>query len=266
MSRSPPSFAVWSRTASPGRARVGAGDRFRLHAVVAQGARHQFAGRPVDHEVLDGEHVDALRLEQQRHGEGHGARGLGALVPGNDDGVADGLDGRRRRQQHGAPAFEDRGFRRRHARIAALVSGPAHDRHVEHAGVARRLAVAQRMFARPAACRRRACAGPARLVQRHAVLHHEALELAMGFVGDLAPCVLVRNRPAHRHVERHEIGQVGSQRRPLDVAAESPRQKHGGPENGIGRRMQFDRHKNRLHDTPPRRLSPKSPRVSPEGG
>src|SRR6185437_15524516 len=84
------------------------------------------------HAALDAHHLHARGPLEERHGEGHGARRLGAAVPGDQDTLADAGMRVGRRHQHGTAALEQSILERRLGERGEL-RRPLHDDEIENA-------------------------------------------------------------------------------------------------------------------------------------
>ena len=143
----------------------------------------------------------------------------------------------------GTSALEKRRLGSGHARISPLCARTAKDGHVEHAGVTGDLVIAER----PVAGKAIGKAVAAFDMGGNGVLDHEGLEAVMRFVRRFLQCIQVSRRPAHRHVEPDEIGQVGTEKHPFDIAVKTSAEQERGLQHGLDRRMHLDRHENVFH-------------------
>ena len=166
MMRSQPSSSALVRMVSPALS-LAAGLIVMVSAVMPfdlERTRHLLAVRSGDRRAFHGHDGDALGGAKERHGIRHGARLLGAVIPGDQDIGAERARRARRRDQHRAAAFEQRGFQRDHGRALPLVARPRQNDHVEDPAIAADEIMAARRVVLPrpgqggAARRRRAAA------------------------------------------------------------------------------------------------------------
>ena len=203
------------------------------NAVPAQQGGHLLRARPWHLRALDAQHLDRLGALEQRHGEGDGARRLGAVVPGDDDVLAEGLERRRRRHQHRAAALEQRILERRLGERGELGRALDDDEvvdppeHADHGILAPGLLAP---FGADTGARDDAIGR--NVVPPHHGLEQRARLLAAVMALALERAVdLGRHREAHLAAEHHSI--FGGERVERgDAAAEGPRRHDRGLENG----------------------------------